>query len=353
MLQNRNPETCLRRLMYWLDAENSLVVTDQKFSRDLSHGLASYLQRFAPVTINITSGVTTFSSGTEDQYCSLLSHALHSSFISRELFRNNMKKQPLRVSNVEPSPRLPPSPVYLPPRNLNSQPSRRPFIPSDQTTPELPADSLPYPSTSAKLTSPPSFRIELRSPRDRLTITKPPSVPLNIDYSSSTTEPPPPPPLSFAPPPSAAPLDASFESEFRVAPLPPTAVSDVKVKFSTRIPDDRALPAFEPEPLFDPAWRVPVPVTGRIMRARTVDKAPIVTQAMFRSAETRARKAQIAAQYPFLKFGSGAGVDEGDSGSSESYSSRNGSSRQEEYPNEVRSAPAGRKGGGRPRWLRA
>jgi hypothetical protein len=189
------------------------------------------------------------------------------------------------------------------------------------------------------------------------------------DDSSGPIDAPAPPPLDFPPPPPplAPPPDlgveaSKVESDFSVAPLPTAPAPHVKVKFSVPPPADIALSAFRPEPLFDAAWRAPVPATGRVPKPIAVGNVPVVTHRDIITAKTPAQRAQIIAQYPFLRPFDGQAIDSSDSVSSGSMRSYGGRSvynsvrhgaepRPEEPPAEVRSLP-GRRGGSKQRWQR-
>jgi hypothetical protein len=52
--QNRNSEACLRRLMYYLDDSGSLIISDQKFPRELYGSRRSLLNQFESVSISVS-----------------------------------------------------------------------------------------------------------------------------------------------------------------------------------------------------------------------------------------------------------------------------------------------------------
>jgi hypothetical protein len=157
MSQNRNSEACLRRLMYYLDDSGSLIISDQKFSRELYGSRRLLLNQFESVSISVSNGVSTLSGGTDDQYCSILTQTLRCSPVSAELFRNNMKKKPTSIPQGPP----PDTSVFVPPRELSAQPAPRPQIdpPGDYAPPE----SLPIgPSSPPIGTTSPTFRVDRR-----------------------------------------------------------------------------------------------------------------------------------------------------------------------------------------------
>jgi hypothetical protein len=325
--------------MYHVDESGSLVLTDQKFARDLYTSRRGHLHLYDSMTISITKGILTISGGTEEEYCAILTHALRCTPISVELFRNNMKKKPITIEQpyvIDPQS-FPRPPSFLPQRNPNSQPGRRPHLASDIFAPEIPP--------------PPPSRVEKRQPFASLVITKP-AEPNQLE----------------APPPLPIP-DLEFdshkvESGFEVAAPPPDAPG-VKVKLSlptvpppvpVPVPVEVPIATFRPEPLFDPAWRTTPPENNRLPIELPTETQPTITRRMI-VASAPAERAEIAARYPFMKMPDFPKGDYSSSISSEvakSYSSlRAPSSRMDARKDprpEFRSLSSGRRT--RPKWRR-
>jgi hypothetical protein len=104
----------------------------------------------------------------------------------------------------------------------------------------------------------------------------------------------------------------------------PTAGPPVKARFSAPPPADVGLSVFHPEPLFDAAWRAPIPATGRIPKAVPEGCTSAVTRLSIANAHTPSERAQLVAQYPFLKAGEAHGCDSSDSGPSGAFRSYSG-----------------------------
>jgi hypothetical protein len=257
--------------MYYLDGSNSLIIADQKATRDLYLARPRFIGEYPNVHFGIYAGVSTLSNGTDDQYCAILSQLLRCSPIGLDLFRNNMKKAPVKPA---PEPFVAPPPVH------NSQPSvRREFGTTPDKSPEIPADSLPHPAP---------FRIERRKPSEKLVFTKPA---FNLIKPQEITGVPEPPPLQM-------PIGFEFPSippdtAFSVAPLPFSAHTD---------PPQKVPSQFSPEPIFDSIWKTPKIPSQRKLAKAHMQNAPVMTRKMVLALTKTAReKKRIARLYPFLK----------------------------------------------------
>jgi hypothetical protein len=262
----RNPEVCLRRLLYSLDDSNSLIINDQKFTRSLTKSHRQISSKYGHILINTDSNASTLSGGTETEYCSILAQVLQCTPISPDLFRNNMKKHSRKTDNLT-APGL-----CFASSKSNSQTSGR-------------INPVPSMEGTARLSSVGSFHIQRRS-GDRLQIER--GSQKSDDSSSSVKRPPSPPPLSV--PFEFTQID--IESDFSVAPLPEEPTAVVKAKFSI---SETVECMFKPEPLFDADLRVPAPLTGRIERSVVTGDVPVVTRKTFASKVT-------TVCYPFLKM---------------------------------------------------
>lgn len=344
----RNAEACLRRLMYYFETSTTLVVMDQKFSRDVSHLSQQILEsRFPTLTITHTSGSVSISGGTNAEFCDFMTFILKCNPITNELFENNRKKKPSHMTprrydkgdmhSHGPNMMRFESPPFL----SKEKPRAKRAMASEVT-------SLPYPKVDSpvvKQNNP--IVVTKKSEPNKLVIMKKAgqedsqnvTVRLMDPSLVKKIQPPEAPPLSVLsdPPPltGLAPVLGDTEPQ-----------SYAKVTFSlSQKPETKGSdePTFNPEPLFDTMWKTVQAPKNVIQYERKRSDVPVMTKMDFAAAAIKSTGSQMKALYPYLKV-----CDSSKSENSQLNVTHSHSPAQESVPvaaaDEVKSLPSVRKG---------
>lgn len=307
MAAARNAEACLRRLMYYFETSTTLVVADQKFSRDASHVSQQTLaSRFPTLTISHSNGSVSISGGDNAAYCDFMTFILKCNPITNELFENNRKKKPSHITprrydkdgmhSHGPNMMKFESPPFL---------SKESNHPRSQRTLASEVTSLPHPKVDSPMTKQNNpIVITKKGDFNRLVIKKNPdqeqpqgvTVRLMDPSAVRKFQPPEAPPLGvLSDPPPLTGLDPILvDSE-------PQSHAKVTFSLSRNSEPKRLEPTFNPEPLFDTMWKT-VEAPKHVLRyERKRSDVPVMTKMDFASAAIKSTESQMKALYPYLK----------------------------------------------------
>lgn len=292
MTVTRNAEACLRRLMYYFETPETLVVNDQKFSKDVSHiSQQTMSSRFPSLTISQTSSSVSISSEDYSSFCDFMTFVLKCSPITKELFDHNRKKKPSvitprRYDKDDIHSHGPNLMKFESPHFLTKNP------PVSKPMQKLSSEvvSLPHPKIEAPIGKQSgTLVITKRSAPNKLLITKKEES-QNVTIRLMD-------PKKFQAPAAAPPLDVLLQPPPLTGPDPVLDASPAKVTFS--LPEDQ--PTFNPEPIFDTMWKTVQIPTRVIQFDRKRSDVPIMTKMDLASAAIKSTESQLAL-YPYLKM---------------------------------------------------